>query len=101
MDKLPCLFSFIQMAGHDAGRAGRGNHGDIHALLQGFYAGPPSGSFLFGAVSDAVNELSVRQVVSLPEDTGSNANQVAVKLPVVPGFKDMSQLLIGEPAHIF
>ena len=89
------------MVGHDAGRAGRGNHGDIHALLQGFYAGPPSGSFLFGAVFDAVNELSVRQVVSLPEDTGSNANQVAVKLPVVPGFKDMSQILIGEPAHIF
>ena len=76
MDKLPCLFSFIQMVGHDAGRAGRGNHGDIHALLQGFYAGPPSGSFLFGAVFDAVNELSVRQVVGLPEaksnsDSGS------------------------------
>lgn len=98
---LPCLFTFIQMIGHNTGRAGGSDHGDIHALLQGFYAGPPSGSFLFCAVFDAVNELPVPQVVGLTEDTGSNANQVAVKLPFVPGFKDMSQLLIVESAHIF
>ena len=89
------------MIGHNTGRAGRSDHGDIHALLQGFYAGPSSGPFLFCAVFDAVNELPVPQVVGLTEDAGSNANQVAVKLPVVPGFKDMSQLLIVESAHIF
>ena len=85
MDKLPCLFTFIQMIGHNTGRAGGSDHGDIHALLQGFYAGPPSGSFCF-ALSLMRSMSSRPQVVGLMEDTGRNANQVAVKLP---SFQDL------------
>ena len=101
VNQTKSLFPGVQMIGHDTCAARGSNHGNIHALLQGLYAGPSSGAFLFGAVQYMVNQFPIRQVVRFPEDVSRNANQVAVQFPLVPGMEDISQFPVGKPSHIF
>ena len=66
------------MVGEDAGAAGRGDHGNVHALLQGFDAGPAPGALLPCAVQNSVDELPAVQIVGFPEDSGGDADQIAL-----------------------
>ena len=87
------------MIGQDPGVAGSRNHGNIHALLHGFYARPASRTLLGRTVHNVIQQLSRFKIILFPENISRNPNQVALQLSLVPFLKNIAQLSISIASH--
>ena len=75
-----------------AGKHGVRNGGRCHAKVQRDLAGPLARAFLLGRVQNQIDQCVARFRVGMGQDVGSDADQVAAEVTVVPGSEHRAHL---------